>query len=135
MGHETRYRDVGNGRRTREAAGREPDRHHDHRGDDPDQDAVRDGRANEERFPVRPVGHGSAATRDRSNVDRSLSTLREKGLAGRERRLLEGGGRVYQCSATPLEEARDPMHETLDAWTAYVHDRFDSFGDVEFPAE
>ena len=67
--------------------------------------------------------------RDRSNVNRSLSTLREKGLAERERRLLEGGGHVYQYSATPLPEARDLMHDTLDEWTAYVHERIDEFGE------
>ena len=67
--------------------------------------------------------------RDRSNVNRSLSTLREKGLATRERRLLDGGGHVYQYSATPLDEARELMHETLDEWTAYVHDRIDEFGE------
>jgi predicted transcriptional regulator len=67
--------------------------------------------------------------RDRSNVNRSLSTLREKELAGRERRLLDGGGHVYQYSATPLEDARELMHETLDQWAAYVHDRIDDFGD------
>jgi len=69
--------------------------------------------------------------RDRSNVNRSLSTLREKGLAERERRLLDGGGHVYQYSATPLPEARELMHETLDEWTAYVHDRIDEFGDED----
>jgi predicted transcriptional regulator len=67
--------------------------------------------------------------RDRSNVNRSLSTLREKELAGRERRLLDGGGHVYQYSATPLGDARELMHETLDQWAAYVHDRIDDFGD------
>ena len=66
--------------------------------------------------------------RDRSNVNRSLSTLREKGLAERQRRLLDGGGHVYQYSATPLSEARELMHETLDEWTAYVHSRIDEFG-------
>jgi len=66
--------------------------------------------------------------RDRSNVNRSLSTLREKGLAGRERRLLDEGGHVYQYTATPLPEARELMHETLDRWTAYVHERIDEFG-------
>ncbi|MHB9287462.1 helix-turn-helix domain-containing protein [Halobacteriales archaeon Cl-PHB] len=65
--------------------------------------------------------------RDRSNVNRSLSTLREKDLASRERRLLDGGGHVYQYSATPLSEARDLMHESLDAWCDYVHDRIDEF--------
>ncbi len=66
--------------------------------------------------------------RDRSNVNRSLSTLREKGLAERQRRLLDSGGHVYQYSATPLADARELMHETLDEWTAYVHDRIDEFG-------
>ncbi|WP_302082158.1 helix-turn-helix domain-containing protein [Salinibaculum rarum] len=66
--------------------------------------------------------------RDRSNVNRSLSTLREKGLAERRRRLLDSGGHIYQYSATPLSEARALMHETLDEWTAYVHERIDEFG-------
>ncbi|ERH10760.1 MAG: putative transcriptional regulator [halophilic archaeon J07HX64] len=70
-----------------------------------------------------------ALDRDRSNVNRSLSTLREKGLATRERRLLDGGGHVYQYSPTPLPEARTLMHDTLDAWTSYVHDRIDEFGE------
>ncbi|PSQ23965.1 TrmB family transcriptional regulator [Halobacteriales archaeon QS_9_67_17] len=66
--------------------------------------------------------------RDRSNVNRSLSTLREKELAERERRLLDSGGHVYQYTATPVDKARELMHETLDEWTAYVHDRIDEFG-------
>jgi len=66
--------------------------------------------------------------RDRSNVNRSLSTLREKGLAHRERRLLDGGGHVYEYQPTPREDARELMHETLDEWAAYVHDRIDEFG-------
>lgn len=65
--------------------------------------------------------------RDRSNVNRSLSTLREKGLATRKRRLLDGGGHVYQYTATPLSEARELMHETLEEWTAAVHQRIDEF--------
>ena len=66
--------------------------------------------------------------RDRSNVNRSLSTLREKGLAQRQRRLLDGGGHVYQYSATPLSEARELLRETLEAWTATVDERIDGFG-------
>lgn len=69
--------------------------------------------------------------RDRSNVNRSLSTLREKELATRERRLLDGGGHIYQYAPTPLPEARELMHETLDAWTEYVHQRIDEFGDTD----
>ncbi|MEF8842065.1 MAG: helix-turn-helix domain-containing protein [Haloarculaceae archaeon] len=66
--------------------------------------------------------------RDRSNVNRSLATLREKSLADRQRRLLDSGGHVYQYTATPLDEARDLMHETLDEWCAYVHERIEEFG-------
>ena len=69
-----------------------------------------------------------ALERDRSNVNRSLSTLREKGLAYRERRLLDGGGHVYQYTATPVSEARELMHDALDQWAAAVHDSIDSFG-------
>ncbi|MDS0282536.1 helix-turn-helix domain-containing protein [Haloarcula onubensis] len=69
----------------------------------------------------------TALERDRSNVNRSLSTLREKGLARRERRLLDGGGHVYQYTATPLSEARELMHEALDGWAAAVHDSIDAF--------
>jgi len=69
----------------------------------------------------------SELDRDRSNVNRSLSTLREKGLASRRRRLLDGGGHVYQYAATPRAEAAELMHETLDEWADYVHDRIDEF--------
>ena len=69
----------------------------------------------------------TALDRDRSNVNRSLSTLREKGLAHRERRLLDGGGHVYQYTATPLPEARELMHDALDEWAALVHDSIDEF--------
>jgi len=70
----------------------------------------------------------TALDRDRSNMNRSLSTLRAKGLAERERRLLDGGGHVYQYTAPPIDEARDLMHEALEEWSAAVHDRIDSFG-------
>lgn len=66
--------------------------------------------------------------RDRSNVNRSLTTLREKDLAERERRLLDSGGHVYQYTATPLAEARSLMHRTLEEWATYVHGRIDEFG-------
>ena len=65
--------------------------------------------------------------RDRSNVNRGLSTLREKGLADRQRRLLDSGGHVYKYRATPPEEARELMHETLEEWSAYVHERIEEF--------
>ncbi|GKZ15615.1 hypothetical protein HAL_34960 [Haladaptatus sp. T7] len=67
--------------------------------------------------------------RDRSNVSRSLATLREKGLASRRRHLLDGGGHVYRHEPTPLSEAKALMHRTLDEWCAYVHGRIDEFGE------
>ncbi|WP_409338707.1 helix-turn-helix domain-containing protein [Halalkalicoccus ordinarius] len=66
--------------------------------------------------------------RDRSNVNRSLGTLVEKGLAERERRLLDAGGYVYQYTAVPLPEARERMHEAVEEWSAQVHERIDEFG-------
>jgi predicted transcriptional regulator len=67
--------------------------------------------------------------RDRSNVNRSLSTLLERGLANRERRLLDPGGYVYQYTATPLPEAKEMLHDALDQWAERVHDEIDAFGE------
>jgi len=65
--------------------------------------------------------------RDRSNVNRSLSTLLDNGLADRNRRLLDAGGYVYQYTATDLPEAKELLHEALDEWTETVHDVIDEF--------
>lgn len=70
----------------------------------------------------------SALDRDESNVNRSLSTLCEKELVRRERRLLEGGGYVYQYFAVPVPEAQTRMHEAVDEWAETVHERIDEFG-------
>jgi predicted transcriptional regulator len=67
--------------------------------------------------------------RDRSNVNRSLSTLLDKGLAERRRRLLDPGGYVYQYTATPLPEAKELLHTALDEWVEKVHAAIDEFGD------
>ncbi|SMO33014.1 helix-turn-helix domain-containing protein [Halorubrum cibi] len=65
--------------------------------------------------------------RDRSNVNRSLSTLREKGLVERRRRLLDSGGYVYQYTAVPVPEAKRLLHDALDEWVAGVHESIDAF--------
>ena len=65
--------------------------------------------------------------RDRSNVNRSLSTLLENGLADRNRRLLDAGGYVYQYTATDLPDAKELLHDALDEWTDTVHDVIDEF--------
>ena len=71
----------------------------------------------------------AALDRDRSNVNRSLSTLREKGLVERQRRLLDPGGYVYQYTAVDLPTAKEMLHESLDEWANAVHDSIDEFGD------
>jgi predicted transcriptional regulator len=71
----------------------------------------------------------TALDRDRSNVNRSLSTLLEAGLVRRERRLLDSGGFVYQYTAVPLPEAKELLHDALDAWSENVHGVIDEFGD------
>lgn len=65
--------------------------------------------------------------RDRSNVNRSLSTLREKGLVERRRQLLDSGGFVYQYAAIPVPETKRLLHDALDEWVAGVHDAIDTF--------
>ncbi|OYR72621.1 TrmB family transcriptional regulator [Halorubrum sp. E3] len=65
--------------------------------------------------------------RDRSNVNRSLSTLREKGLVERRRRLLDSGGYVYQYTAVPVPDAKKPLHDALDEWVGGVHAAIDEF--------
>ncbi|MDJ1431474.1 helix-turn-helix domain-containing protein [Halostagnicola sp. A-GB9-2] len=65
--------------------------------------------------------------RDRSSVNRSLSTLDEKNLIERDRKILGGGGYVYQYFPTPIPEAKELMHSAVDRWAADVHDQIDSF--------
>ncbi|MCL9815975.1 helix-turn-helix domain-containing protein [Natronocalculus amylovorans] len=67
--------------------------------------------------------------RDRSNVNRSLTTLLNKGLVERERRLLDPGGYVYQYTAVPLPEAKEMLHTALDEWVDSVHNKIDAFGE------
>ncbi|MFP9190252.1 helix-turn-helix domain-containing protein [Natronosalvus vescus] len=69
----------------------------------------------------------TALDRDRSTVNRSLSTLIDRGLAHRDRRLLDGGGYIYQYTAIALPEAKEILHEALDAWVATVHGVIDEF--------
>jgi len=67
--------------------------------------------------------------RDRSNVNRSLTTLLSKNLVERRRRLLDPGGYVYEYTAVDLPEAKELLHEALDEWVENVHAAIDSFGD------
>jgi predicted transcriptional regulator len=67
--------------------------------------------------------------RDRSNINRSLTTLMEKGLAERERRLLDSGGYIYQYTGTELPEAKAMLHDALDEWVDRVHRSIDDYGE------
>jgi predicted transcriptional regulator len=68
-----------------------------------------------------------ALDRDRSNVARSLQRLCEKGVAQRRREIMDGGGEMYCYEAAPLPDVKARMHEELDAWAEFVHDRIDEF--------
>lgn len=65
--------------------------------------------------------------RDRSNVNRSLTTLHENGLIDRERRLLEEGGYVYQYYPSPIDETKRLLHSGVDRWVDDAHAEIDSF--------
>ncbi len=69
----------------------------------------------------------TALERDRSTVNRSLSTLHDRGLLRRDRRLLDGGGYVYQYTAVALPEAKTMLHGALDTWTEAVHETIEAF--------
>jgi predicted transcriptional regulator len=66
--------------------------------------------------------------RDRSNVNRSLTTLLSKNLVERRRRLLDPGGYVYEYTAVDRPEAKEMLHDALDAWVGNVHEAIDAFG-------
>lgn len=72
-----------------------------------------------------------ALDRDRSNVNRSLSRLLDLDLVGRERRLLDDGGYVYQYTAKPLETTKTRLHEAIDDWVEAVHVRIEAFGPTD----
>ncbi|MFB6235870.1 MAG: helix-turn-helix domain-containing protein [Halopenitus sp.] len=73
--------------------------------------------------------------RDRSNVNRSLSTLLEKGLVERQRRLLDSGGYVFQYTAIPVPEAKERLHTALDEWVEDVHGAIDEFDPEDLDLE
>lgn len=62
---------------------------------------------------------------DRSNVQRHLNALRERGLVHRWRRVLDSGGHFYQYAARPPNETRELMQEAFDDWAERARDRLD----------
>lgn len=75
---------------------------------------------------------GVTLDRDRSTVARSLHVLLEHELADRERRIVDGGGHVYQYYAAPIEETKRRMRDAVDAWVEEVYGHIDDF-DAERP--
>jgi len=77
--------------------------------------------------------HGSATElaeeldRHRSNVNRNLNELFQKGFVTRRRRILKSGGQMYQYSARPPAEIRTLLLAGLQEWTAAARDRIDDF--------
>ena len=65
--------------------------------------------------------------RDRSTINRAMTTLYERGLVRRDRRLLDAGGYVYQYTAVALPEVKVMLHDFPDLWTETVHDAIDEF--------
>ena len=80
-------------------------------------------------LPGSTVGElASHLERDRSTVSRTLTTLLEKNLAERERRIVDGGGYVFQYYAAPIEETQERMRDAVDVWVHEVHEKIDGFG-------
>jgi len=69
----------------------------------------------------------TALERDRSNISRSLDTLRQKGFVDRRRRILESGGHLYQYAARPPEQTQALLIAGLEAWVEGACDRLDEF--------
>lgn len=68
----------------------------------------------------------SVLERDESSVNRSLSTLAELDLLDRERRLLEGGGYVYQYYTGPSVDAKRRLQAGLEEWVTLVSEEVES---------
>lgn len=67
--------------------------------------------------------------RDRSNVTRSLTTLREIGLVTRRRRIIESGGFFYEHYAEPPEDVERLLTTAVERW---AHDAVDSVSAFEW---
>lgn len=63
--------------------------------------------------------------RDRSTVARSLHTLLDMELVERERRIVDGGGHVYQYYAAPIEHTQQRMRMAVNAWVEEVYAHID----------
>lgn len=60
---------------------------------------------------------------DPSTINRRLDGLRKKELVTRHRNVLSEGGVVYRYQPTSLDRVEKRMHQTLDEWTASMHER------------
>lgn len=65
--------------------------------------------------------------RDRSNVNRYLNNLFQKGLVTRRRRILQSGGHIYQYSARSPEEVGSLLRAGLGEWARTASNHIDEF--------
>ena len=73
---------------------------------------------------------------DQSSVNRKLNTLREQGLVTRYRDLLNVGGFAYTYEPVSFHHVQDLMHETLDEWTAFMHQQINGVEEtLELPTQ
>lgn len=68
--------------------------------------------------------------RERSNVNRYLNALFEKGIVTRRRRILESGGHVYQYAARSPDEVRTLLLAGLSEWAGAARDHIDELVDA-----
>ena len=54
--------------------------------------------------------------KDRSSIQRSLQTLKDKGMISRKFRVLGVGGFAYIYTATPIDETKKIMERELQVW-------------------
>jgi predicted transcriptional regulator len=68
--------------------------------------------------------------RDRSNINRSLSRLRDAGFVTRRRRILQSGGQTYQYVPRSPEAVRHIVEAAIAEWAETAHERLVSHIDA-----
>lgn len=64
--------------------------------------------------------------RDRSNVNRALATLTDKGLVNAQQKLLPEGGVTYQYFVSVEKETVRRLRNGLDVWNTQAKDQLES---------
>lgn len=64
--------------------------------------------------------------KDRSNINRSLTVLRQTGLVDRRRRILEAGGFFYEYFAAPEDTCIQVTKQALERWQQAAQERLET---------